>query len=729
MKLRLKNKKLLQKVILINLLLTSFISLLIITFRVQWSSFDYKFSDYLFRKLVQENKGPSQSERICFLVITDNTYNYFQSNYLDRRSLARINTVINELSPEAVMYDVLFPRIVSAAVDSEFAFSMGNGKYYLPIGFGLSPEPEKFLGRNGVQHNILKSEYLKSIRELNTGSPYYATSALYQNDIISPAAFNSGHISTESDADGIFRHYPLLLKVDSLYFPTVTFSMFLDYNNVLFEDIIVEWGSYIKIPRSDDNYLEKDMTIPIDNAGRIYIPYQFEWRNALKIMEAQSLLKFSTDPQYMDELLEFFEGSFILIGDVSNGISDLGKTPLEDNVPLLAIHGALLNAMLTNSFFREFNTLEIIAIIFFIGIMLGISDLFRSASSFYSTLLVLILLEIIISYLAIREFIVFPLISILGSTLFISFGILISNQIFISKDRAFIKNAFSKYVSPNVVNELISNPSLLRLGGEEKNITILYSDLYNFTSISEKLKPESLVSLLNNYLTEMTSIILKNGGIIDKFLGDGIMAEFGAPITLKNNADAAVISALEMQRGLKKLNSEWQKKGLPEIRSRIGINSDIVIVGNMGSNQVFDYTVIGDAVNFASRLESANKFYNTSILISDKTHAQLTPGIFRSCPLDVIKVKGKSEAVKIHEILGLKNEKLPNSIINYYNYYELALNTLIKKDLEASAEYFSKAIEFYPENTNARVMLSRVAKAQEHDIGEDWEYSMSYMEK
>jgi adenylate cyclase len=177
------------------------------------------------------------------------------------------------------------------------------------------------------------------------------------------------------------------------------------------------------------------------------------------------------------------------------------------------------------------------------------------------------------------------------------------------------------------------------------------------------MSPPELVSLLNEYLTEMTAIIQSAGGIIDKYEGDAIMAEFGAPLALSNHADLAVHAGLQMQRRMDELRQIWEKRGLPILRCRVGINSGSMIVGNMGSQQVCDYTVIGDAVNLASRLESANKFYRTHIMISEYTYTHLSSGMFRTRVLDVIKVQGKARAVKVLEVRGNRRTGRSNRAI------------------------------------------------------------------
>lgn len=213
-----------------------------------------------------------------------------------------------------------------------------------------------------------------------------------------------------------------------------------------------------------------------------------------------------------------------------------------------------------------------------------------------------------------------------------------------------IKNAFKQYVMPAIIDEILSDPSKLKLGGQKKHLTILFSDIRGFTTISEKLGPEKLVTVLNEYLTKMTDIILENHGVVDKFIGDAIMAFWNAPIDDPQHNILAVKSSVEMIKALKELNKDFVKRGYPEISIGVGMNSGDVIVGNMGSEQRFDYTCLGDNVNLASRLEGLNKFYGTSILITEPIYHSIK-GKFPVREVDKVIVKGKTIAISLYEVM------------------------------------------------------------------------------
>ena len=243
-----------------------------------------------------------------------------------------------------------------------------------------------------------------------------------------------------------------------------------------------------------------------------------------------------------------------------------------------------------------------------------------------------------------------------ASTLTLSFAMTTSfSYATEGRQRRQIKQMFSRYMSDLLIQDLLKHPEKLRLGGERRVLTVFFSDLAGFTTLSEKLAPEEVVTLLNHYLTAMTDLILSSGGIIDKYEGDAIMAFWGAPLPQEDHAIRACLAALDNQSRLVELRQEFTRMGLPPVYARIGINTGEMIIGNLGSNQRFDFTVIGDSVNLASRLEGAGKEYGTSIIISEETYRQAQDKV-EVRELDLLQVKGKDRAIRIYELLARKGE-------------------------------------------------------------------------
>jgi adenylate cyclase len=287
-------------------------------------------------------------------------------------------------------------------------------------------------------------------------------------------------------------------------------------------------------------------------------------------------------------------------------------------------------------------------------------------------------------------------------------------------EKRMITGAFSHYVPKKVVDQILADPDRLSLGGEEREVTVMFSDVAGFTSISEKLKPSQLVRLLNEYLTSMTDTVLEYEGIIDKYEGDAIMAEFGVPVPYEDHAYKACLTALEMQKKLKVMRDRWKREGRPQLRARIGINTGEVIVGNMGSRDVFDYTVMGDHVNLGSRLEGANKFYGTYIMISEFTY-DLVKDKFITRELDLIRVKGKEKPIKVFELIATTEEKLSDQYMQMLETYAKGLAHYKVQEWDEAIDCFESCIKLSPEDPPSSEYRSRCIEYKFNSPGPDWD--------
>jgi adenylate cyclase len=720
----LKSKKLVQKIGVLTLSLSLGVTGCLVLLQLVWSQIDYQVLDYFWRKAAATGESVKRSDQVVYLAITDETYRYFGKSSLDRAGLARVNDALAELGAEAIAYDLIFSRASDPNADRQLVASIRNsGSSYLPVGFGISRKRAPLKRDEGDAFTRLYKEYLAKPLESGTGRPYFARRASLQLDALARAAKGTGHISAPSDEDGVYRHLPVLIKIDSLYFPALTLAMFLDYMEIPLDSITVEWGRQIRIPALADSYLNEEVVIPIDAHGLATIPYRDVWGRDFPQMSAHSLLEQLQVDSLRDELEDIFSGSFVFIGEVSVGIADLGTTPLENDVPLVTIHAAMMNALLQHRFYAKWQTWPVLGLIAGIALLLGIAACFKHNRLLYFAGAIVFVGLFFLAWHEITRFSLFPLMSVLRGVGVIFFGLVIGLQVATSKDQAFIRNAFSKYVPERVVSQLLANPDQLQLGGEERELTVMFCDLVGFTTISEKIAPPQLVRLLNDYFSEMTDIILEEGGIIDKYLGDAIMAEFGAPLNLPDHPVRAVHTALKMQKKLGEMKKSSSLTGLPSLHCRIGINTGAMVVGNMGSHQTFDYTVIGDAVNLASRLESANKFYGTSLMVSEATHSQLTPGIFRTRLLDIIKVKGKSRAISVYEVYGLVNDPTSNRA------YEKGFAAYQARDFDFARQLFEQSLSCRPHDLAAKELLLRLDSLTPELLARGWDGAIALEEK
>ena len=288
------------------------------------------------------------------------------------------------------------------------------------------------------------------------------------------------------------------------------------------------------------------------------------------------------------------------------------------------------------------------------------------------------------------------------------------------KQRMLIKTMFSTYVNPSVVDELISNPEKLTLGGQRKELTVLFTDVEGFTTISEGMSPEELVGLLNEFLSEMTAIVFRNHGTLDKYEGDAVMAFWGAPIHQEDHALRACRSALEMQDAMVELRQRWKDLQRPHMKIRIGINSGEMVVGNMGGTGRFDYTVIGDSVNIASRLEGANKLYGTGILVSDRTY-ELVRDTLTGRELDLITVKGRSEPLRIYELYRPVRGETPEDLAAFLRLYHTALGLYRERRWTEARAAFTALLRLRPEDGPSRLHAERSALYANHPPPENWD--------
>lgn len=294
------------------------------------------------------------------------------------------------------------------------------------------------------------------------------------------------------------------------------------------------------------------------------------------------------------------------------------------------------------------------------------------------------------------------------------------------KQKLMIKGMFSQYLNPNLVNELINHPETLKLGGIRKDMTVLFSDLANFTTMSERVEPEVLVEMLNKYFDEMTEIIFETRGTLDKFEGDAIMAFWNAPIDDVEHHFHASLAALKMKKKFLEIKDDWKVISGLDLALRIGINSGEMIVGNMGGKKKFDYTVMGDNVNLAARLESINKVYGSDIIISENVYKKIKD-YFITRELDLIVVKGKTVPVKIFQLIDLEKEPLFYSYADIrklnqmINYFEAALNFYREKNFLRAIEVFEKVLLIEPDDKPTRLFIDRCFEFLNAPPPDDWD--------
>lgn len=409
-----------------------------------------------------------------------------------------------------------------------------------------------------------------------------------------------------------------------------------------------------EIPKAKDG---ESMYIRFQKTLDSYIPYGASEiiKSELAIQEAE---KNGTEVDFINtDLLdpEMFKDQHVFFGLYAAGLFDICASPVSSDYPGVGVHVCQLDTILNETYLRDINfiiALCIIALTSFAGCIAGVLSKQASLKTILLEVLLFIILEavyLVIAYLLFIPGYILPVAGPVGSLMVSFFATIVGTYLNEGKQRRYIKTAFKQYLSPTVIENLIENPDFLKLGGEHREITAFFSDIESFTSISENMSPETMTSFLNTYLSAMTNIILARGGTIDKYEGDAIIAFWNAPSFQEDHARRAVEAAMECQKKLVEMQDSLMKMTGRPIRHRIGLNTGIATVGNFGSETRFNYTMMGDTVNLASRLEGINKVFGTYTLVSEATAKAAKDA---GCTLDFhnigdIAVVGRKESVKV----------------------------------------------------------------------------------
>ncbi len=461
---------------------------------------------------------------------------------------------------------------------------------------------------------------------------------------LADAAQNGGYFNMLPDSDGSYRWSPLAIAFGNNYYSSLAVSLVHAYLD--FPALSLNLETY-----GAKNVVIGDILIPTNESGQLLINYRGP---------PQTFPHYSVADILEDRIPpETFKNKIVLVGATAVGIYDLRVTPFSSTYPGVEIHATVIDNILhqnflTHSAFTHF--MDICAIIFF-GLAVGLLiPRLRPISGMIAAFLMVAAFVAVNFFIFFRFNIWLNLVYPFVTMAMIYLGITIYHYFKEEREKKKIRGAFQYYLTASVINEMLKDPTKLKLGGDKKDLTVLFSDIRGFTAISEKLTPEALVALLNEYLTAMTNEVFQHDGLLDKYMGDAIMAIFGAPLDQPDHAHRACLTALAMMKALRQLQKKWKDEGRPVFDIGIGINTGDMVVGNMGSEMRFDYTVMGDMVNLGSRLEGTNKEYGTNIIISEFTYEKVKDSI--CCrELDGVRVKGKIKPVKIYELLGEKKDE------------------------------------------------------------------------
>lgn len=421
-------------------------------------------------------------------------------------------------------------------------------------------------------------------------------------------------------------------------------------------------------------------------------------------------------------LPETFENKIVLIGATAPDLHDEQLVPTSNGRLMsgVEIHANIIQTILTRNFLREVPAWVTILSIIFLALFCGLVFEYLKAVKALFTAIALAVLYLITALIWFDYGWILNLLFPLATIFLVYVIILLTQYLGEEKAKRRLRKIFSQYVSPAVVEEVLALDEL-KLGGVQKNLTVFFSDIRGFTSISEKLTPEELVHVLNEYLTAMTDLVFKHRGVVDKYMGDAIMAFWGAPLPDADHAYHTCVCAIEMVTKLQELQKHFGVHNLPVFNIGIGINTGEMVVGNMGSHERFDYTVMGDNVNLGSRLEGLNKEYGSGIIFSQFTLAELIKTgqeknlVYRF--LDRVAVKGKNEPVEIYELLGLNTDTRLTDLVDKY---QRAIGIFQQNNFLEAKRLFGEVLQKYPADGPALYYINRIDKIFSGEI-KDWD--------
>jgi adenylate cyclase len=520
-----------------------------------------------------------------------------------------------------------------------------------------------------------------------------------------------GHVILIPESDGVIRSIPLYFEYAGRLYPSLGFTLALkamniDPKKVRFED--TENGTIV---------YAGPLVIHTGLWGEVLINYIGK-SDLFRLVSFSEIL--SAAKERNEKFFEQFNGKVCIIGLTMRSMGDYYATPVDEASAGFFAHANVFDMVVTNSFITPASAWPQFFILLLITLAIGFTTHTRHMKIGILVLVVVTFLFLTCAVVAFNSAHLWLDIAAPLSSLLICFVATVAYKAATEgRQRKMITSMFGTYVDSNVVRILIDNPKLAKLGGEKHEISILFTDIKGFSSISEKVTEDVLVKLLNIYFTDMTNVVLANGGAVDKFIGDSIMAFWGAPLPDSDSAYHACVTAVHMQSQLEKLQTRLLKIGGVGIKQRIGVNTGLCIVGNMGSEQKKNYTVTGDPVNLASRLEGVNKQYGTGILISEFTYQKVNKRVVAR-QVDRVQVVGKTEPVYIYELMDLADKPLDDKTKYFLDIYTQGLKAYQERRWDEGIAFMEHAMEKIPDDSVCQLYVERMKLYQITPPSDSW---------
>jgi len=702
------NKQLKYSIISFSIALLSFTTLF-----KYFDSFENILEDARFKNKYATGSVREGSIKDIVIVDMDGRSEKKYGNYFtwERRKLyAKVIKNLTKKKAKSINFDILLPQYKKNDNDSIFQESIEASKRTI-LGYNFELKDLSYF----VYPDSVPPKNSKPVRNSISAKSFFSP----KWDKIDLGSKNFHNFSKESgflnmihDDDGVIRSSPLFVSYLNHLYPSLSLQVALDYYNVNVDSLTLnnKESIIIRNAKADKDSIARDIRIPLDSENKMIIHYKGTW----KTYRTVSFYDIAENRIGRKTL----KNKIALIGTSLRGLFDLRSTPVQENIPGVEVHANVINTIIKEDFIERADKLYI-SIIMILFMTLTIYLVFNRLSIYFSTMII-VANSITYYFLSVKLFTDYNILLDQSRPMYaVIFSFIIAYVIKFyleEQDKKLVKNTLGRYVPETVSNIMLKDSSKMILGGERKVISMFFSDIRSFTTMSEQVKPDILVKFLNNYLTKMTALIKKYEGTIDKYEGDAIICFFGAPLDDPLHPINACHTALDMLDALEILKSNEKDIVDPifkDVKVGIGINSGDVTVGNIGSDELFDYTAIGDHMNLASRIEGLTKQYGVDILISEDTKNMIGDDIFITRKVDSVNPKGKNKAVTIYELIGNRAGIKTNKIKLYYEIkerYDKALLFYLGGEFAEAIPLFRDILDNTTNDKPSSILLNRCEK-------------------
>lgn len=639
-----------------------------------------RYSDFRFKLRGKVKPGPN----VVIVAIDEKSINKLGRWPWSRHRLAEFVEKLADYNPKIVIFDMTFSEPESDDADRAFGAALEKDRDVI-LGYFFRESATQEPSSESI--NQLSRSSVKLINFLGKPKPNFLPEFPFVEINISQIGAHAQGFGffnfPNADTDGVFRRAQLLMTYKDKTYPFLDIEVM---RHFLGEEILLKVTSY-----GVDSFYIGQTRIPTNERGEFLINYYgpggtFPTYSFVDVLSGRVPLFVLKD-------------KLVFVGSTEIGIYDARSTPFDATFPGVEIHATVAENILDRRFLTKNDLTE--ALDFLLILILPVILVLLLMRVGKTLIAIGILLTLLFVHL-LGNYFVFTRLNLLLNALYPSLSLGFAyvfyegyRNLIAERRGRYLRKAFSSYVSAELVAQIIQDPDKLMLGGEKRNVTMLFSDIRDFTSLSEKMSPEALVSLLNEYLSPMTQIVMNERGTLDKYIGDAIMAIFGAPLDVPDHPKRACQAALHMIEELEKLNLKWKEKRWPHISIGVGINTGEAIVGNMGAKMRFEYTAIGDAVNLTSRLEGLNKLYGTQIIVSKSTLDEVDSSRFLVRELDVVRVKGKEKPVSIYELIGSSGDGQEETLVTLFTE---SWNLYQNQEFYDAMRKFAEILKMFPED-------------------------------